>query len=125
MPYKDPEDKKRSDKLNYLKNREKYLIQFKKNYHKKWKFIPRYRVQTNFGKAEVKIPRIGVCNLCRAVAKIDCAYTHFAHFSYNYKDLSKNILELCPKCHKYMDGFIKDPITGRFKEVLLPSAGSD
>ena len=114
MPYKDPEYKKFHDKLYHLAHRQKRIEQCKERYNRKYKFIPRYRVQTDFGKAEVKIPRIGVCNLCRAVAKIDCAYTHFHHDSYNYEDLSKNVIELCPKCHTSIDNHPRDGISGRF-----------
>lgn len=65
-------------------------------------------------KFKVYIPRLGVCNFCRAVVPFDCSYTHFAHIEYDLQNLSLNVIELCPKCHKYMDGFIKDPETGRF-----------
>lgn len=108
------ERKKIRDLQNYYKNRDKRIKRMNELYHSKYKHIPRYRVQTLYGKITTRIPRIGVCNFCRAVARIDCAYTHFAHFDYDKTDLSKNILELCPKCHKHMDGYTKDPTTGKF-----------
>lgn len=119
MPYSDPEDKKRSDSKRYYRNRERlrelhriwvesnkdHLIDYERN---------RKRVCVKGKHFKTKTNRIGVCNMCRAVAEIDCAYTHLAHFSYDYNDLGKNVMELCPRCHKHIDGFKKDLVSGRF-----------
>ena len=123
MPYRDPRVKKlynkkygqshRTEKLAYCRKyyREHSKIIRKQNsdYHK---LHPTVSVK---GKLYiVRIPRTGVCNLCRAVAKIDCSYTQFHHIAYDKTDLRKNILELCPKCHMKLDNRRKDPITGQF-----------
>jgi len=45
-------------------------------------------------------PRIGVCNLCRAVAGVDCKTTHMHHIEYNDDDPLKDTIELCASCHR-------------------------
>lgn len=114
MPYKDLEYKRFHDRQYHELHKESRLKQNRERWVKNKNRYRYNQVYTKWGKRTVKIPRTGICNLCRAVAKIDCAFTHFAHFGYDKNDLAKNVLELCPKCHKYMDGFIKDSITGRF-----------
>ena len=47
--------------------------------------------------------KIGVCNFCRAVRGIDCNHTQWHHIKYD-NDISKNIIELCPKCHAKESG---------------------
>lgn len=44
-------------------------------------------------------PRIGVCNLCRAVAGIDCELTSMHHINYHDNDPTKDTIELCNPCH--------------------------
>lgn len=114
MPYKDLEYKKFRDKLYHLEHREKRIKQNRERWQKNKERYKYNTVYTKWGKRTVRIPRTGVCNLCRAVAKIDCILTHFAHFGYDKNDLAKNILELCPKCHTYIDQHRRDSITGRF-----------
>jgi len=46
-------------------------------------------------------PRIGVCNLCRAVVGMDCQRTHIHHERYVTNDPSAFTIEVCPKCHRY------------------------
>lgn len=114
MPYSNKEDKRIHDRIYHLKHKVKRLKQNRERWRRNKQRYVYNTVYTKWGKRTVKIPRIGVCNMCRAVTKIDCAFTHFAHFGYDKTDLRKNILELCPKCHKHMDGFKKDLISGRF-----------
>ena len=45
-------------------------------------------------------PRIGVCNLCRAVRGIDCKQTQMHHFQYHIEDPLKDTLEICVRCHR-------------------------
>lgn len=45
-------------------------------------------------------PRIGVCNVCRAVVPFDCKATHMNHHEYYESDPRKGALETCPACHK-------------------------
>ena len=45
-------------------------------------------------------PRIGVCNLCRAIAGLDCKITHIHHEKYDQNDPLKHTIELCPRCHR-------------------------
>jgi hypothetical protein len=56
------------------------------------------------------IPRIGVCNFCRAVkglinAQMDklCKFTSIAHLSYHEDDILKDTIELCISCHSKYD----------------------
>lgn len=46
-------------------------------------------------------PRVGVCNLCRSTAGVDCKFTHLHHERYDDigLDVLKNTLEVCPSCH--------------------------
>lgn len=44
-------------------------------------------------------PRIGVCNLCRAVVPFDCNTTHIHHEEYDENKPLANTIELCPKHH--------------------------
>ena len=44
-------------------------------------------------------PRIGVCNMCRAVFPFDCVKTDMHHEKYNKNNPLKDTLELCPNCH--------------------------
>jgi hypothetical protein len=45
-------------------------------------------------------PRIGVCNLCRAVVPFDCKLTHMNHYQYHEDDPLKDALESCVSCHR-------------------------
>jgi len=47
-----------------------------------------------------KNPRIGVCNLCRAVYPFDCGKTDIHHVEYHDDDILKDTLEVCPRCHR-------------------------
>jgi len=49
----------------------------------------------------IKNPRIGVCNLCRAVKGFDCKRTQMHHDNdiYNINNPIKNTIELCVICH--------------------------
>jgi len=62
--------------------------------------------------------RTGVCNLCRAVAKIDCKFTNFHHVLYDDSHPEAGIIELCRTCHNIESmnlGHIRrDKRTGRF-----------
>lgn len=44
-------------------------------------------------------PRIGVCNLCRAVVPFDCKVTNIHHIAYHEEDPLKDTIELCARCH--------------------------
>jgi hypothetical protein len=46
-----------------------------------------------------KVPRVGVCNLCRAVVEIDCETTHMHHEKYDSSDPLKHSMEICPAHH--------------------------
>ena len=44
-------------------------------------------------------PRIGVCNLCRAVVGTDCEKTSIHHLEYHDDDPLRDTIELCNSCH--------------------------
>lgn len=44
-------------------------------------------------------PRIGVCNLCRAVFPFDCSKTDMHHEKYYDDDKLKGAIEICNRCH--------------------------
>ena len=46
-----------------------------------------------------EIPRIGVCNLCRAVVPFDTKKTLLHHEKYDDDDKRANTLEICLSCH--------------------------
>jgi hypothetical protein len=46
--------------------------------------------------------RIGVCNLCRAVASFDCALTQMHHVQYHDDDPLRDTIEVCPSCHRLL-----------------------
>ena len=46
------------------------------------------------------IPKIGVCNWCRAVYPFDTKLTHIHHESYHEDDPMKDTIELCVSCHR-------------------------
>jgi len=50
--------------------------------------------------------KVGVCNWCRAVRGIDCKHTQWHHddAKYDEQDISRNIIELCPRCHAKESG---------------------
>lgn len=45
-------------------------------------------------------PRIGVCNLCRHVVPFDCKKTDMHHEKYHSKKPLKDVIEVCPSCHR-------------------------
>jgi hypothetical protein len=45
-------------------------------------------------------PRIGVCNLCRAVMPFDCKKTDMHHEEYDESDVLKYAMEICVSCHR-------------------------
>jgi len=53
-------------------------------------------------------PRIGVCNLCRAVRDFDCITTVMHHDLYDDSDPLTHTIELCVKCH-YKQHHIQRP----------------
>lgn len=83
----------------------------------KFKEYRKQIVRTSFGNAKLITPRIGVCNMCRAVVPFDCYRTHTHHTEYNINDLSKNTIELCPACHAKeglrLEQICRNPSTGR------------
>ncbi len=46
-------------------------------------------------------PRVGVCNLCRAVVPFDSKETHLHHEQYHDDDPLKDAIEICASCHTY------------------------
>ena len=44
-------------------------------------------------------PRIGVCNICRAVYPFDTSLTHMHHESYHKDNPLKDSIEMCIRCH--------------------------
>jgi hypothetical protein len=44
-------------------------------------------------------PRIGVCNICRAVVPFDCLKTDTHHEKYHIDNPLKDTLEVCSRCH--------------------------
>ncbi len=44
-------------------------------------------------------PRIGVCNLCRAVVPFDCGRTQMHHEEYDDTNPLAHTIEACPRCH--------------------------
>ena len=48
----------------------------------------------------LKIIRIGICNLCRAVVGFDCKRTNMHHEEYDNENVLKHTIEVCPSCHK-------------------------
>jgi hypothetical protein len=72
---------------------------------KKWSPINNKRRQTFKGK-HVRLdhnPRIGVCNLCRAVAGIDCKVTNMHHEEYDDSDTLRYTIEVCVRCHRSLE----------------------
>jgi hypothetical protein len=58
------------------------------------------RIQFRTGRIIVdRNPRVGVCNLCRAVLPFDCRRTNMHHEEYYAEDVMKGALEICPSCH--------------------------
>jgi hypothetical protein len=115
-----PITKKEKDSRYYYKNREKLLKQ-KVDYRKQkadqikenwrnsyWKKYRPHRLQYLTTRIAFKNkrpivkfnPRIGVCNLCRAVVGIDCKITHMHHEQYDPENPLKHTIELCVSCHK-------------------------
>lgn len=45
-------------------------------------------------------PRIGVCNLCRAVVPFDCKRTNSHHIIYYEENPMEGTIEACPRCHR-------------------------
>jgi hypothetical protein len=45
------------------------------------------------------VPRIGVCNWCRAVVGIDCGQTQMHHEKYDDLHPEKHTIEVCVRCH--------------------------
>lgn len=56
------------------------------------------------------IPRIGVCNWCRAVAGIDCYRTALHHIKYDESDPIKYTIEICDSCHGKESYRLKNPV---------------
>lgn len=73
--------------------------------NKKWNPINRAKILTFKGR-NLKLgsnPRIGVCNLCRAVRLFDCKRTAMHHDEGRYDDNNplRYTIESCPRCHAY------------------------
>lgn len=83
MPYKDPV-KRETCQLRYERKRSKQFIKFKGR-----------RLYIRFD------PKIGVCNLCRAVIPFDSPMTNIHHDQgiYYENDPLKNTIEICVGCH--------------------------
>lgn len=60
------------------------------------------RIKFKSIRKNVRIIRTGVCNLCRSVVPFDCQRTHIHHEEYHNDDLTKDTMEICPKCHFYI-----------------------
>lgn len=95
---------KQTQKQCYEKNREHYIKRAKENAEKNPnKPLKRFKVldyKTKKIRFEFEI-RCGVCNLCRAVEKIDTYSTQRHHDEDVYFDNEplKNTIELCVNCH--------------------------
>lgn len=68
------------------------------------KHVPKYRARRITFRDPERIylsyePRIGVCNLCRAVKGSDCKLTAMHHESYDSNNPSLNTIEICHSCH--------------------------
>lgn len=50
-------------------------------------------------------PKIGVCNLCRAVVPFDTKRTHIHHEQHHEYDPIGHTLEICIVCHNMISGF--------------------
>jgi hypothetical protein len=77
--------------------------------HKKWdpitnrKWSPR---QLLFRGKRLRLafePRIGVCNLCRAVIGFDCKRTSMHHEDYDETDPLRHTIEVCGGCHNRIE----------------------
>ena len=59
-----------------------------------------YKRKNSFVRVDVRAnPRIGVCNLCRAVVPFDSKRTDLHHLKYNDDSPLKDTIELCIGCH--------------------------
>lgn len=61
-------------------------------------------------------PRVGVCNLCRAVAPFDCNKTFLHHEIYDDSAPTANVLEVCGRCHNYEGKRLKQFMKHRLRE---------
>lgn len=96
-------DKEKGCGLMCDKCRSKYVDHPKQNKQKRQEENKR-RVQ--FRKKAVILktsPRIGVCNLCRAVAPFDCKRTDMHHDYYDEANPLTGTIEVCIPCHRKSD----------------------
>lgn len=63
-------------------------------------FRVRHRITYKRSRIDLTVdPRVGVCNLCRAVMPFDCKRTDIHHLRYNDEYPLRDTLELCIACH--------------------------
>lgn len=115
---KDTREKDRLYRLTHKEELSAYLRQYNRTVRKQNKESDGKRFMYKDQAIRMTVRRTGICNLCRAVAPIDCKYTNFHHVWYNDANPEEGMIELCRRCHNWesleMNQIKRDSVTGRF-----------